>query len=522
MYSVILVDDEVFTRKGLRNLINWEACGFRVTGEADNGEDALEIVRRDRPDLVITDIRMPVMDGLELIRLVREDEALAATAFIIISGYDDFAYAQKAVRYGVVDFILKPVDDREMENVLKKLAERLDREKRERQRQTRLFGEQMVAALIRGDALDEDVDKWAAGEGYRPDGSFRYVLAEVNDLHPWQDRKPPAPDEIRRAIQEEAALLFGGDRQPYVHIHSKRFGLIVPADHWSDGGDGPVRFLERLQAALSRRLDAPVYLFVGETVPRLRDLRESYQSATAAALHKYALDRRIIVHDELAGEPLNYASLDPALIRRLAERAEEGDETALAAAIEDVFRLFRELRLAPEAVKLAVHACVSELLNTMNRLGIDSSELRHLPPMLGWQDLCLTPEELKRLFTAFMTECADRLAAKRKDSIKGSIQKIKEYIEAHYHENISLKSIAATFYTNPVYLGQLFKKTYGMYFNEYLLSIRIREAKKLLRRTDLRIYEIAHRVGFSNPDYFVTQFEKIENMTPTEYRNKLV
>jgi two-component system response regulator YesN len=521
LYSVILVDDEMFTRMGLRNLINWESCGFRVIGEADNGEDALEIVRRDRPDLVITDIRMPVMDGLELIRLVREDESLAGTAFIIVSGYDDFAYAQKAVRYGVVDFILKPVDDRELEGVLKKLAERLDRENEERQRQTRMLGEQMVSALIRGDAPDGEAEKWAAAEGYRPDGRFRYVLVEVNDLHPWQDRRMPATDDILRAIREEAAALLGLKRPPYVHIHSKRFGLIVPDDRWPEGS-GIGTFLGRLREALERRLDTPVYLFAGQSVGRLRDLRDAYLSASAAALHKYAEDRRVIIHDGLSGEPLNYASLDPALIRRLAERAEEGDGAALAAAIDDVFRQFRNMRFAPEAVKLAVHACVSEMLNTMGRLGIDGSELEHLPPMLGWQDLSLTPEELKRLFTAFMAECADRLAVKRKDSIKGSIQKIKEYIEEHYHENISLKSIAATFYTNPVYLGQLFKKTYGMYFNEYLLSIRIREAKKLLRRTDLRIYEIASRVGFSNPDYFVTQFEKIEKMTPTEYRNRLV
>lgn len=522
MYSVILVDDEVFTRKGLRNLIDWEACGFRVSGEADNGEDALALVRSDKPDLVITDIRMPVMDGLELIRRVREDPALSDLAFIIISGYDDFAYAQKAVRYGVVDFILKPVDDRELQGVLRELADRLDREREERQQQTRLISERMISALIRGDAPEEDIAAWAAEQGYETEGAFRYMLVEVNDLHPWQDAAPPPPETIRQAIKEEIRALFGHERYPYIHNHSKRYGLVVPVSLCPDGPDGLDRFAERLQSGLSRRLGAPVYLFIGKAVDGLRRLKDSYQSANAAGLHKFAADGRIMIHDRLPDEPLNYMSLDPAFFRRLNERVEEGAEAELRAAIDALFQEFKALRLAPEAVKLALHACVSDVLNILQRMDVDGAELAHLPPMLGWHDLNLTPEELKRLFTAFMLESAERMAARRKDSVKGSIQKIKDYIEAHYHENISLKSIAATFYTNPVYLGQLFKKTYGMYFNEFLLSVRIREAKKLLRRTDLRIYEIAGKVGFNNADYFVTQFEKIEKMTPTEYRNKLV
>jgi len=143
--------------------------------------------------------------------------------------------------------------------------------------------------------------------------------------------------------------------------------------------------------------------------------------------------------------------------------------------------------------------------------------------MLGWQDINLSLGELKKLFTVFIEESQQSIAELRKEQQKGGIQKIKCYIEGNFSQNISLKSIAAQFYINPVYLGQLFKKTYGVYFNEFLLQLRVNEAKKLLRQScSMRIYEIAEKVGFSNSDYFVTQFEKIEHMTPTEYRNKLM
>lgn len=121
MYKVLLVDDEIFVRKGLRNLMDWESLGYEICDEAGNGQEALEKIRRLEPDLVIADIRMPILDGLELIRRVTEEEAYRPS-FIIVSGYHDFQYAQRALRYGVHDYILKPIDETELETTLKALS----------------------------------------------------------------------------------------------------------------------------------------------------------------------------------------------------------------------------------------------------------------------------------------------------------------------------------------------------------------------------------------------------------------
>lgn len=129
---------------------------------------------------------------------------------------------------------------------------------------------------------------------------------------------------------------------------------------------------------------------------------------------------------------------------------------------------------------------------------------------------------LKDAFLIALEEAEDYVSHLRMERSKGDISKIKRYIDANYTENINLKSIAALFYMNPVYLGRLFRKSYNQYFNDYLLNLRIHEAKKLLRQTDLRMYEVAARVGFQNADYFVTQFEKLVKLSPTEYRNLLM
>lgn len=145
----ILVDDEVFTRKGFLKLIDWEACGFQIVDEADNGEDALELIERLQPDVVITDIRMPVLDGLELIRhVVMKD--IVKPYFIIVSGYDDFNYAQQAVRYGVHDFILKPIDETEFSHALVRLSERLELDREARMREERLMSGALMESLIIG------------------------------------------------------------------------------------------------------------------------------------------------------------------------------------------------------------------------------------------------------------------------------------------------------------------------------------------------------------------------------------
>ena len=190
--------------------------------------------------------------------------------------------------------------------------------------------------------------------------------------------------------------------------------------------------------------------------------------------------------------------------------------------IDQLFDEFRTKGFAPEAIKMNIHQCVTNVVNLIKELNGDERTLVSLEPILSWHDLNLSLQELKRLYTNFMTESSDYLKQLRREYGKGGIHQIKNYIDQNFHKNISLKSIASEFYMNSVYLGQLFKKHYGVYFNEYLLGLRIQEAKKLLRQTDLRIYEIAEKVGFSNADYFVTQFEKIEKMTPSEYRNKLI
>ncbi|AOZ93061.1 response regulator transcription factor [Paenibacillus crassostreae] len=521
MFRVILVDDEMYTRKGLMKLIDWEACGFQVVGEADNGEDALELIKDIQPELVITDIRMPVLDGLELIRRVTE-EGIADPMFIILSGYDDFNYAQKALRYGVHDFILKPVDEIEFAATLQILREKLTSDRANRDLENNLLTGAMIEALILDHPDDAFLAEWEDRLMLKEVKGLYYMFAEMNDTHLSSEVGTSLSlSGFKETLQRTLQQITGGGQPFYLHEHRSRIGFIVP-DSIIEIFQGEVRaFAETLLQHLKKETELRIFLYAGCKVECLADIRDSYRSAKEVLQYKYMHDDTGIVIHEGTLPTLQYISLDDGVYKQLVEQIEEMAFDKLDHTIKMMFANFRDKCYAPEAVKMNIHQCVMIIVKTMNEMGGDEQEISTLDKLLNWNDLNLSLSELRNVFAVFAEESGQYIAELRKKKHSGDIQKIRAYIESHYQENISLKSIAAQFYVNPVYLGQLFKKTYGVYFNDFLQQLRMNEAKRLLRQTDLRIYEVSERIGFGNSDYFVTKFEKMEGMTPSEYRNSL-
>lgn len=522
LHRAILVDDELFTRKGLIKLIDWEDCGFEIAGEADNGEDALALIERVQPQLVITDIRMPVIDGLELIRRVTTENNMKP-AFVIISGYNDFNYAQQAMRYGVQDFVVKPIDEIEFTSILKKLNEKLNAEQEEQTKKERRIGSEMIKSLILGEASEASIAGWERRLQLKKTDFLIYMFAELNDNH----RLDPSTGQIPNArfmelVQQELMRITAASQPVNLYEHRNRIGILLPGFLLEPFNGELERFLAKFRAALDIHFGKSVFLYAGSPVYGLAHIRDSYKAAKDALLYKYTNDERIVVYEQIQSEQLNYIGFEPVQFNQFMEHFEELKLDVVKTAVEQWFLDFREKRYAPEAVKMNIQQCVMGIMKTIRSMEGDEQSLSTLKPLLNWQDINLSLGELKNMFSAFIEESGLLVAELRKEQQKGGIQKIKSYIEMNYSQNMSLKSIAAQFYVNPVYLGQLFKKTYGVYFNEFLLQLRVNEAKKLLRQScAMRVYEIAEKVGFSNADYFVTQFEKIEHMTPTEYRNQL-
>ncbi|MGO4528098.1 response regulator [Paenibacillus sp. 2TAF8] len=513
MLKVLLVDDEMYIRKGMHELIDWRSLGMEIAGEAENGLEALNKAECLRPDIIITDIRMPILDGLELIREIDKSPTLEPI-FIIISGYHDFKYAQQAIRYGVQDYILKPIDDEEMTTTLQKAAKLIQNKRKHVFLEEGQASRIMLKDMIKGQIRKEDEIRYAEMLGIKRQTSMIIVLFELQTGSEHRKVTLHQVSDLLHSLADDHFKLYVIEEQ------LGRFALIALLNETSPH-HRVVDKIQWIQNMLSDQLGADVGLYAGTLVHDMSDAPRSYAEAEEASRHKFAEPGSVVHYSEVKDRALYVFNVNQEEVEPLILSLEERNREACHAIVDDMFNMFHSRRFSPQAVTGSLLRCITGILAVVHEMGGTDAGLHQLKLLAedgqeGW-NLRL----LKEAFLNALEEAEGYIAKLRAEQSKGDINKIKRYIDSHYTENISLKSIAAQFYMNPVYLGRLFRKSYNQYFNEYLLNLRIQEAQKLLRQTDLRMYEVAARIGFQNADYFVTQFEKIVHMTPTAYRNLL-
>lgn len=518
MYKVLIVDDEIFVRKGLIQIMNECSLQFEICGEAENGEQALALINQMGPELVIVDIRMPVLDGLELISRVKTEHA-HQPIFIILSGYPDFSYAQQAFRYNVSDYILKPVDEQELTAALKKIAHTLNQKQLLSITREKPLVETVIESLLQTEPDDQMVERIAYALELPLSSSYTYVIAEMQDSLPNGeiDYMPVLKASLQRYFHNKVQTLL-------VHVRANnQYGIIVPELWLNKLNESERRNYIYMLDTLEKEIGTTIALFIGHKASHLKQIVLSGASAEKCMNYRFAADSKgVFMADELLELPLYYFDIDEGLYSKLIYEVESNNEMGYSSATDDIFTVFQERHFAPGAVTNTIRRSMIAIINIIRQLEGDENNLNWITELLNWQVKYRNLNQLKQVYLHFIKEAAEYIAEKRSDKSEGNIEKIKKFIDGHYRENIYLKGIAADFNMNPVYLGQLFRKTYGVYFNEYLLSLRIQEAKRLLRQTKKRMYEIAELVGFQNADYFATQFEKLENMTPTDYRNMMI
>lgn len=513
-YKVFLVDDDRYVRKGLINLIDWEGSGFEVCAEADNGEDALEYIQKYNPDLVITDIKMPVLDGLELIKHIVESKKPAPN-FIIITGYSDFKYAQRAVKYNVHDFILKPVDKDEIEVTLKKVAVKHTKKLQLDRNRENILVANAFNDLISGELEEKYRHECMNKLNINQTKGMAYIIIEINNISVNTTKTREIISSTIHSEDMNSTALFR-------EHGNNRIGILVKSEEIQQSNGDIFHFLDKLKSQLTHSLKTDVSIYVGRIVNDANDIKETYETAIKNLQFKYLENSdELIIYGKTKKTSVNYIELDQVLYQTLMEQIEENQISKIKYTTDSMFEQFQEKAFAKDAVRTSINRVVHEVVKTIQAMDGDEKNVTSLQKMLNWDNQPRTLKVIKEIFLDFILEAATLLNKMYKEYGTVNIRRIKKYVDNHYRDDLTLKSIANKFFMNPVYMGQLFKKTYGMYYKDYLLQVRIREAKKYLRQTDMKIYQVAKNVGFANSDYFVTQFEKTTGMTPTQYRKKL-
>ncbi|GGF88038.1 hypothetical protein GCM10010912_36630 [Paenibacillus albidus] len=508
LLKMLIVDDEPIICKGLRCTIDWSELGIEVIGEAYDGEEALQVMERSGADIVLSDIRMDGMDGLQLAEQVRL--RFPETKMIIISGYEDFEYARQAIRLGVDDYLLKPVDVDELIGVVETLIQDVRKQRQE-------GGIEEIKLWLTNMARHGIAYRKAAPSSLKG-VQFRILATQLTSF---QEHYAGLAQEAYGLIQENwISCLQQKLERPDLQLvsvfdHENLLITLAVSDHWMTPGE----WLERLEPVFSQPFSksslccgvSEVYSGIEETAGRCAEASE--------LLRLYVLENEPLLDMEYSTRwsgtreptPFNITALVQGLVSALFKQ--DGEETErLAAGMFDFFRA--EAYLLPEI--LTVYEELFALLRQrLRKSGITGMEYsRQSPDLYLYNSYDALAELTRRDFTDLL-ELIEQSGTDRSYWI---VEKAKRYIEEQYRTDLKASEVAAWLKITPSYFSYIFKQSTGKGFTEYMNELRIEQAKALLASTHDKVFEIADQVGYREYKYFVSVFKSHTGMTPKEYR----
>lgn len=549
MVKLFLVEDEIVMRDGIKRQINWEKEDIEFVGEASDGELAWPMILETKPDILLTDIKMPFMDGLELSALVRKE--LPDTAIIILSGYDEFVYAQQAVSLGVTDYLLKPLPPGKLLECIRRVQEKIEQERAQPENNAwseELAREQKDAeknllfrALVTNDRSLKEILAMADHLGIHISARYYSVI-----LMTVRGKENAMPSEQLRtelaAIPEQIPGWIFFDR------NENGFAMIGTANSEEEVSDTQKELIRRLKECVEKDAEHTWFIGAGRTVGRISDIGKAYNSANKALSSRFITGmNRVVTADETDSVKKDLSGLQVSPLPAEA-RASEKDAAVLdidQAVTNDNSRKMLEEYLRTGTLEEAepflegLFQSIGEdnlnsyLLLTYLSMDMYFTMVRFLKDM-GRQvneidKKCgdinsllkgrITAEQARSYLTSYLKEVIalrDHNTEKRYGKI---LRQAVSYIDTHFdQEDISLNRVAQTVGMSPNHFSSIFSQEVGTTFIEYLIGKRMERAKELLRTTQLRSSEVAYRVGYRDPHYFSSTFKKIQGMTPREYR----
>lgn len=517
MHSVLIVDDEPTIREGLTALIEWERLGYVVVDTASNAKEAIAKYRLRKPDLLIVDIRMPGMDGLELVQLLKRDNE--RLHILVLSGYADFSYAKRAIGLGIDGYLLKPVDEDEMTEYLVKLKGSLDEKRRStlhRSGSADFWNRDLLVQAVLTDRFAGDGDELqrAAAEAGLIWSGYQVVL-----LLPLPDDTGSQPSTA--AIQSGLASLYERNGRGIVFTAEPYIGLMLR--HGLTSGTANRELLADIQKAAEAE-HCTFAAVAGDRITRLEDVGSSYATALERMRQRFFYDVSGVIGPDSMQPFLPAENPDPEAVSGLDGLTDKFVFATDIGNAESVPRLLEEagklMLLAGEGEWGIKTRFVQILTNVFDKLSLTHASIRERSQSYAKRVLAIEKSpsyaEMLNDIAALLAEAARGIGG---DTPETRIRRMIDMIHRNYKENLKLESIAELLNYNSAYLGKLFKNATGDYFNTYLDKVRIEKAKELLDQ-GMRVYEVAEQVGFANVDYFHGKFRKYVGTSPTAYRKK--
>ena len=531
MLKVFLAEDEFIIREGIKNNIDWQAHGYEFCGEASDGELAFPLIQKTRPDILITDIKMPFVDGLALSRLVKKE--LPETEIIILSGYEEFDYAKEAIQIGVARYLLKPINgetllqeiDSVAEIILGKQKEKEIREKYQKEMEENSLRDQMdlFQHLVTGDCSMEELLSVADKLDLKIMAPwYSIVLLKIQSMkHDYEEYSGSivvVDERIAKLAEPEHVLIF--DRA----LEGRAF--LFKADSEDELLAYQKEYLGDVKEVLSGYANLRYFGGIGTPVNRLREIPASFEDASHAFAHRYLvaesciLDSRLLMQEGAAEqEDFRISAVNPEQIDRakMQEFLRTGDLDEVIYFVDEFFgkldggamksRIFRQY--------ITMDAYFS-IVDFLKGLGLQKDEIE-APD----QDSSILQDEKSAMdyIVRIMDKALVLREKKASSRYEDVVSEVIHYIENNYaQEELSLNLLASHVNFSPNHLSMIFSQQTGQTLIRYLTDYRMNRAKELLRCSSKKSSVISMEVGYKDPHYFSYLFKKTQGMTPTQYR----
>lgn len=499
MFRVLLVDDEPLITKGLMALLDWEDYGFEIVNTAESGEEALSFLKENPIDILITDIMMEEMTGLELIKEAKTIQP--EIKCIVLTGYQEFGFIKQGLLLGIENYLVKPVDEEELLTTVQNVSQKLQAiTGAEHAEETTILKDNTLWRLINGEIDKSDCLERLA----LYDIQFNQPFYNVSILHFEHSNQAEISSDIRKFIEEQysAICLYSPNQELMIIFESEKEEELLK---WNQSLAAQLRDEERETGTF--------YLSMGKPVACVDELEESFSVAREYSLFQLYSEPNILISERLTidkhDEVKKQHEFKECIVKQLLKADEETFQTI------DIF--FKELTKNTKFISTQVVKKYTFDLISYIHYSIQPDDLTQYTAAVERMVYSSDIHQLKAILKEYCDEIIFSIHHQA-DMRSPIVQNVLSYIHAHYDQGLSLKTLGQQFHVNAIYLGQLFQKELGVVFSEYLNRIRLEKAKELLKTTHYRAGEIGKRVGYSDTTYFYKQFKKTVGTTPSEWR----
>lgn len=538
MLKALIVDDEPFIRKGILNKIDWESLSVQQPAEANDAIEALEYLEKNHVDLVLTDIKMPEMDGIRFIEKAKMCHG-DKHRFVIISGYGEFEIARQAIKFGVTDYLLKPVNEEELEGTIRKLVYEITSEGEERNyrklletnysNSREIKKDKLFSGLIMKNTEKLHLNRELAAElkDFKDD-NFIVLIAKIDNIE-YQNSSFCEMDEnlVLFAVRNVLDGIFSpdGSSSVFMNIRNEREFVVL---HNSSGHAGREQLKRQAAEGIEyiyRYLKARITFGIGRYCTGLEEIYRSYSQASFAVRQKLLKGPgRVYDIEDVRQNGANTTLLNENYKKLFISYLQDGRKEEVMGLIGNLF----DEKLSGKF--FYNHASVYELCmefhiflsRYIQQAGKDINEF--LGEKYQFIDAIMELGSLEEISAWLKNACnaaIDYVQGNRKLTGEEIVQEVKAFIGRNYAENITLNFIAQKYFIHPNYFCRIFRNMAGMSFMEYITNVRIDRAKELLSDPRLRLNRVCELVGYDDPRYFSQVFKKCVGISPSEYQTQL-